>query len=251
MLQRQPTQSWSYRSPDGEWHAQVTVRLPVIDGEIVGEHAHTRFTVTRRDGQVEWVVLDHWSTYGMGFTVPGKLRWSADGQSLTFSNHATPDGCAVYCCDEGLLRLDLDDGTLTSLAPDVRNGVVSPDERTLAYLTGPQLVLRELETGTERSIAFQPIGENWQAGQITWSPAGQRIAFTVMADPCGSATATSIVLVDLASGSVHVPVAGDERLLVTFWWPTPDTLLLLDRDDLCWQLDSAGGEPTRVACPAS
>ncbi|MGC9358248.1 MAG: hypothetical protein ACP5GX_10280 [Anaerolineae bacterium] len=239
-LEGRLTQRWGSTSPDGNWVAHVTVVLPVVDGETVGEAAYTEVSVTQTDGSVTWYPIDDWSPYGLGFPTPQKFHWSED--ALYFSLHAVPDGCSVFGSDVALLRLDLREGTLTNVAPDLSGALsLSPNERRLAYLEENEVVIRDLETGEERRVAFDSETSKWRAGNLTWSPSGEQLAFTVVHTPCTLITKHSVWVVNVENLVSTAIIQEDDRRFLISGWRTDETLLLNDIEGIAWRLEVEGG----------
>jgi Tol biopolymer transport system component len=122
-----------------------------------------------------------WLADGSGGRAPERLRrseptryllgpaWARDGRSLLYADDR--DGLL------GVYRRDLATGKETALATGGRvHPALSPDGTRLACLdmTG-RLVVRDLETGTERVLAT-PLGAGGLPGRPSWSPDGRYVA---------------------------------------------------------------------------
>ena len=240
------TQRWTSASPNGEWFAEVVVTLPFVEQEAVSDVARTRLTVTKSDGTVAWTPLDDWSAYGLGFPVPGNFRWTED--DLYLSLRTTPDGCSLYGWETALLRFDLEEGALSEVVTDLPGApALSPDRERLAYLEGTELVLRVLETGEERRIGFDPAHDSWEAGNLTWSPGGERLAFAVVQNACTTLPERSAIWTVDTEGLVSrlaLP-AGEQRFRISSW-ADEETLFLIDSEGQAWRLDLATSDLVAV-----
>ena len=106
---------------------------PFMEGD--QEKYRTQLTVRRADGQVTWPVIDQVSNYGLGYTIPVPLQWSADGERLYVTNRPVPDGCALFVNGSDLWQVDLTSGRLAEVVPPVGSSLaLSSDETRLATI---------------------------------------------------------------------------------------------------------------------
>lgn len=236
---------WSSTSPDGKWTAQVTAALPVSGG---GNY-YTQLKVSKADETLEWVVVDEWLEWGLGYTIPQPLQWSRDGRYLYFTNQPVPDGCAVFVNGSDLHRVDLSNGSVRELVPSVGLWLsLSRDETMLAYIGyGDRgLVIRDLATGAERETKLDP-GQRYQAGHVIWSPDGTALMLTLALQPCLTdwADSTSIVRVETTSLEQTTLIREDKRRFITVEWSTVDKVLLRDGGGDYWLMDATTGQVTK------
>ena len=240
---------WSSVSPDGEWKAQVIVALPTISDTAISSNYYTQLKVSKMDDTTEWVIVDEWSEWGLGYTIPHPLHWSRDGRYLYYTNRPVPDGCAVFVNGSDLHRVDLNDGSVREIMPPVGLWLsLSPDETQLAYIGyGDRgLVIRDLATGTERETKLDP-GKDYQAGQIIWSPDSTAIVLALAIQPCSTdwAASTSILRVDIATLEQVLLISEDERLFIPEEWSTTNKVFLKDKGGDYWLMDATTGELTK------
>jgi len=162
--------------------------------------------------------------------------WLPDGQSLMFpwDDTVVPiDGSAPY-------HLQL---------PDLpRDGLVtySPDGSLVAYSTGRSLVVASAD-GSEPREVFG----GW-AGSLTWSPTGDRIAFTTSGRGAAWYSAELRVL-DVVTGSVTLLTEGERGTALGSidFSPEGDRVLFHDGSSV-WSIGVDGSDPRRlVAGPAT
>ncbi|MCC7161199.1 MAG: hypothetical protein IT331_01790 [Anaerolineae bacterium] len=234
----------NFSSPDGKWSVKVQVALPAAGRAMY----YTRMVVDEVEGPRNWTVLDRWSNWGLGYTVPEPFHWSKDGTALYYTNVPVPDGCPVFVNGSDLVRLDLTAGHTEQVVPSVGLWLsLAPDEKTLAYIGygGRGLVIRDAK-GNERELPLDYGSEPYQAGKILWSPDQKTLVYTVARRPCAGdwAKSTSLIRVDAATLEQTVLVREDTRLLTTVEWETPGRVLLSDNDGRRWWMDAQTGEMT-------
>lgn len=241
VLSEMNLRTWSSISPDGKWSAQWMVATP----ERGAGNYYTQLKVQRTDKTVEWTIVDEWSEWGLGYTIPQPLHWLRDGQYLYFTNRPVPDGCGIFVNGSDLHKVDLSNGSVTEVVS--RSGLwlsLSPDDMTLAYIgyRGRGLVLHDLATGAERETKLDP-GQDYAAGHIIWSLDGTSLVLTLAIQPCSTnwAASTSVVRIEVSSLEQTTLIHEDKRLFTTVEWATPDKVLLEDDAGDLWWMDSRTG----------
>ncbi|HXF68317.1 MAG TPA: hypothetical protein VNK89_00790 [Thermoflexus sp.] len=238
----------SFTSPNGEWEAQTVVALPAVSD--TATRYYVQLKVSKTDGTIEWIIVDKWSEWGLGYTIPQPLHWSHDGRYLYFTNKPVPDGCAVFVNGSDLHRVDLNSGEVVGIIPPVGLWLsLSPDETMLAYIGygNRGLVIRDLATGMEREVKLNP-GEDYQAGHILWSPDGRAIILALAIRPCSTdwAESTSIVRVDVNTLELMPLLQENKHLFIPVEWATPDQVLLKDKGGDYWLMDATTGQVVRM-----
>ena len=241
IIEEMESDTWSITSPDGEWRAEGMAAF-FAGG---GESYYARLSVTQTDGTVEWVAVDEWSGFGLGYTTPQPFHWSRDGRYLYFTNRPVVDGCGVFVNALDLQRLDLGDGSVSEMAPSLGLWLsLSPDETTLAYVGygGRGLVLRDLLTGIERETVLDP-GSSYAAGHVVWSPDGAALVLTLAIRPCFAdwAESVSVLRVQVETLEQTTLIREDERLFITAEWATLERVLLRDDEGNEWWMDASTG----------
>ncbi|MDW8328154.1 MAG: hypothetical protein RMK99_16445, partial [Anaerolineales bacterium] len=248
--------TWFYTSPDGLWLAEVRY-------ESLNAEAHIQLIVRSADGSISWLIIDKTEPLDLGQRLPGIVHWSRTGPFLYFANSSVPDGCPLFPILHDLYRLDLITGQISEiLSPDKWAWAValSPDEKSLAYLTsgqqhyaGGKLILRNLETGAEQMVALPESAETWG---LVWSPDSMHLAYTQSTSEANcKPSAFSIGTLDTQTLRQTVLVQDDPRLLETVQWPEASRILLTDRDPLflrdsqLWWLDIESGMITPALLP--
>jgi len=239
----------SFTSPDKKWIAQVIIGIPVTSDTTMSSNYYTQLKLSETDGPTEWVIVDEWSEWGLGYTVPQPLHWSHNGQYLYITNKPVPDGCAVFVNGSDLRRVDLRSGDVKEILPSVGLWLsLSPDETKIAYIGYGKrgLVIRDLVTGTEQEVQLDP-GKDYQAGHIIWSPDSNTIVLALAIQPCstGWADSTSIIRVDAATLESATVLREDKRLFIPVEWTAADQVLLKDKEGNSWLMNATTGQITR------
>lgn len=188
---QEPLLTGEYQAPTGLWSAQGW-------GQFQGETYHAELRVMSHDGQILWTASQDFNA-GLGVPLPTPLVWSQDGRYLYYTNVPLVDGytCSIPVNGSDLWRMDLTDGRVSQLVPEVGLSVsLSPDEKTFAYVSFGQqqnLVLRDLATGEERRLSLPA---DTRSGGIVWSPDNLVLTLTVAEGPCTGNEVTSTLTVD-------------------------------------------------------
>lgn len=228
----------TFSSTDGKWLVKTELALPAAGGATGGEMYYAKMMLAEVDGPRTWTVLNRWSNWGMGYTLPMPFHWSKDGTAFYYTNRPVPGGCGLFVNGGDLVRVDLATGQSEQVVPDVGLWLsLAPDEQTLAYIGygGRGLVLRDA-AGNEREQPLDYGPKPYQAGKILWSPDQKTLVYTVAHNPCagGVAEATSLVRVDAATLEQTTLIPEDPRLFTTVEWTEPGRVLLLDKDGKRW-----------------
>ena len=227
-------------SPDGRWQAVVTQTETVALDSEFAFFFFTELTVTSHEDGITWTPVSEWHAYGIGHEfAPTPFHWSNDGRYFYYTSlFDMHGGCGSSMnIGESFDRLDLVDGTVTSLPPPqaFRLLSISPDETRIAYLSGPSmsnfttaphLVVRDLETAYtagaagKDSVLWQiPLEIEWPASvsEIAWGSDSSRLLVTATTPAdviCNLASSTTWEL-DMATGEL-VEVSN-----IVFPTPTP------------------------------
>lgn len=231
----------SYASPDGKWIAKVFSGT----GSDTTPASYTK--ITSVDGVYEWT-LGYDDKYRQqylsqeGFLWP--YHWSKDGRYLYIAIEPQFDGPLYFSDGAGLQRLDLQTGRVT----DAISGAeftfyafsFSPNDASLAYVlewnTPLKLIIRNLATGEERWTRLPE--EYPQAGDIVWSPDGQKVILGVVVGDVDREE-FAVMQVDLRDLSQSIFAGSDKRLFRPQEWLNDNQVLLADLDGNLWILDTS------------
>jgi hypothetical protein len=173
--------TWS-SSPDNQW-----IVCSIGDG----------FDVANSTTKYHFPLQDWFGSTDTWLNQAIPIHWNQDGKYvfITFVGPAEGPGDEYYH-GNGLLRVDLQDGTITNTIPGCTSQPscwrwnhggsfsISPTDRRLAYIdgTGADLVLTlsDLKTGASHSIPLDRMYSN--AGQFHWSQDGL-VLITALAGP--------------------------------------------------------------------
>lgn len=138
----------NFISPNGEWLA--------AECAVKGQQLSNKLEIFSKAGK-HWVVgadqiVD--PDRSEGYALSPK-HWSADGAYLYFAAYFQGSGGGydcMYVFAEGLYRLSLNDGSVSTIASGYVIFAFSPTDRRLAYEDGPNLIIHDLKTGDEIKI---------------------------------------------------------------------------------------------------
>ena len=236
------SETWTNTSPDGKWIAEG--RAKIGTGIIVGDNElyYVQLTVVSEDQSTQWILIDEVDNYGLGYTIPQVLHWSPDGHYLYYTNRPRIDGCGLFVTASDLWQVDLADGEITQVFPEgAQSYSFSPDGNQLAMMTWstpPELVIHKLPSGEQQVITL----DFDDAGAMVWSPDGDTIAMTIANKPCHPGWAQGILLLDMNTLTPTVILEPDERLLQTTDWPETGKIILKDREDALYWINTISGE---------
>ncbi len=231
---------WLDFSPDGTWIVEGLTALPTQSGE----QYYTEMRIRQVDGELSWMPVASWQSFGLGYTTPRIVHWSTDGRYLYYTNAPHPDGCGLFVNASDLQRLDLTAGTVQKILPQNSTWVLeaAPDG-TIAYIDGTTLVLFDPKADIRQEIILDFAQANVQLGNLVWSPDSQQVAFTVAIEPCILPQwRHAIYTVDRQGEGLRMVLPPDERRFHSIAWLDNGHLLLIDFDSQQWELDIASGQ---------
>lgn len=197
-------------SPDGQWRSRSYVgpTVTITDGANAGLWYYRGLSVTSADGKSDHRIIDQWSNADV-IGAPGVnvLTWASDSRGVFAYGSAIGDGCDIFGGGYDLVRIDVPSGDVETLEQYVGSPGLSPDRRWLVY-AADGIIVRGLESESVRSVPFSP----QQVGDWTWSPSGERAAFSFTSDPCHT---MGVGVLDVPSATVGIvvpPSSGDVRV---------------------------------------
>lgn len=212
-------------SPDGQWAGLE------CDGGMI--------KVVRTDEKKEWE-LPYESLFGPYSSAAlfiGMPHWSVDGLYVYVSANPHTDGYwEPFHSASVLYRFNLETGQVSEVLPAGKDSTIyysfafAPDDSMLAYIetdTSPVvLVLRNLETGAEKKIEFDPKYNT--GGGFLWTPDGQKLVFSVTQFDRNTFeyVATLILLWDRTTGEpVHL-ISDYQDFLEPIAWAEENKVIL-------------------------
>jgi hypothetical protein len=250
----------SQYSPDNPWEVKRILAYPVTEvSQLKYDNQYYKyFKITcwapacSPETGLEHILVNKWTVWGMGYSIPATLGWSGDEKFFYFFDIIIPDGCQpLGGFQENLRRVDLQSGSVEPILLKVIGGLnLSPDSRYASFYDqeGMEIGIYDLINHAEKRIPFElpPEVEYWYAGDFTWSPNGNSFLFRIQyGDPCFP-TGTSIRRVDLQGNRMHTLLDEDEHLYSIIEWSDPDRILLAGEGGTQWQLDRFTGELTGI-----
>lgn len=232
-------------SPNGRFQAIARRSEPISLND--NEQFYSEIVVS--NGAQTWSLAAGWRPYGLGFTYPDALSWSADSRYLYYTNHQTVgDGCDLFPSGGDLYRFDVEAGGGVELLPSglAASFALSPDETTIAYTVQKgseiMLTLRDVASYAEQSVAVAT--GSGQSGSIVWTADGTQLLLTVAFEPCQPTQANSIVAVDVAAVTAVTLIDKDPRQFTIVEFTEPNRATLKDKDGQSWLLDLDNGDLT-------
>lgn len=227
-------------SPDGKWRAYF----------FGYDLTQFRLSVENIDKTIIWNINQ--ANFGHE-ALFSPYRWSQDGRYLYFNIHAAIDGYVPFYDGMGLRRLDVMTGKVSEILPsgdiasygkvtiydwDLAVFSLAPNDEYLAYINhvdnGVQLVIRDLETGAEKSLFFD---EYSGAGSILWSPQQDRLVLAFTKGTNWSSTLAAIGIIDVDNLTSKVLIQDEERILDPVEWKNSSTILVKKRGGDFFYLD--------------
>ena len=99
------TEERSEESPNQSWVVTTSLRLPTPANP--RHQYNAKMVVARTDNSKKFTVMDRWSDFGLGYTIPQPFRWSRDERYFYFTNLPVSDGCGGLSNASDLQRVDL------------------------------------------------------------------------------------------------------------------------------------------------
>ena len=209
----------NFISPNGEWLA--------AECAIEGHKLSNNIEVFNKTGQ-HWVIeSEQYEYYGLS-----PEHWSADGAYLYFASRVQGSGGGydcMYVFAEGLYRLNLNDGSVSTIVQGPVTFSFSPTGRRLAYEDWPNLIIRDLKTGDEIKSNHE---EDGSIGTLTWSPDGLELAYATCQenDPGSVADGipkkSAIKIFSIRQNASRTILTIDKRLLSIEAWNADHTLTI-------------------------
>jgi len=139
-------------------------------------------------------LIDHWQS-GLGYSYPQPQHWSQDNRFFYFFERWVADGdCELFPLNESWQRFSVETGQVSVYQlPLGRGHALSPDDRTLAYISvEPPLraILLDRKANQQQELPLPtPAITNGhpKAGNILWSPNGNALVLVIASgDLCDS-----------------------------------------------------------------
>jgi Tol biopolymer transport system component len=201
--------------PDADANAYEQLRL--VEGSS-GE-------ITVADGQLQ-------SCGGLGaFGLEG-LFWSPNSRYFYYTNarEGVPDGCGGYW-QKPILRLEIN----TLRTENLGAGFLSPDGTKIAARQGNELVIWDVNEGTEAG-AISPIVLNTETetGPIVWSPDSQALVYIQAQSYCPVSGKSAVVHVTLSTLRQEILLESDSPTFGDADWNKNNILVLFDENGNQW-----------------
>jgi hypothetical protein len=198
-------------------------------------------TLSNKKTQILWKMVYRDFVENMDGNGLGVVHWSPDQKYAYFASFPIIDGGECYLgknsqyFGEGLFRVDLQTGVVTTILPPQDNFrsydfSFSPTGRRLIYQTYPSgLVILDLKTG--ESISVKSVEKNRSGGGYLWSSDGLELIYsTVIYNEISEPIAYSLRLVDAQIGSQRILIESPENCFAAKSW-SDDNILTIESYD--------------------
>lgn len=219
-------------SPGGEWLVVRCGYAHIQDLEIVNKEGH-RWVLQFKDYLAEEALFPD-GELPMGGLYP--IHWTHDDAYFYFYphiNYSGGGGCFYRYFMQGLFRINLDSGAVSTVLPATSLGEgyevsFSPDGRWMVYIQR-RPVLVNLQTGEETTIG---IGDD-HAGNFFWSPDSSALVFTTCRDSKedGSIIQSAINVYSLASNDLSRLLVVQKQFLRIEKWDENNVLRIVNREE--------------------
>ena len=227
-------------SPDGKWIAYFFDSTSFVrDYQLIA---------TNFDDTIVWNVNQKTSGVESEFS---PYRWSKDSKYLYFNIHVSSDGWYSFSQGVGLQRLDVTNGTVSEILPNVSVAFsLSPKEDKLAYINyaenGIQLILRDMNTNKEKSIF---LGQYSNAGSIVWSPNQDYLVLATTIENDSSNISGYVKLIEVDKLTSKTIAENEDWFFDPLVWLNSHTILIRERGGYYFYLDTANGEVAPATDP--
>ena len=245
------TEERSEQSPNQRWVVTTSLRLPTPANP--RHQYNAKMVVTRLDGSKKFTVMDRWSDFGLGYTIPQPFHWSRDGRYFYFTNLPVSDGCSGLSNASDLQQVDLRSGRIDELLTPIHTWVsLAPDDKNVAAVNHGVLLIGNVVKLDMRRPDFALTSNAESIGAIQWSTDSKQLVFAQLFDACTQTplgSKSSIVWVDARSGQSRVLIKEDARRFMVERWLASHEVLLRDRDFQRWVLNTKTGELRQDSIP--
>lgn len=225
--------------PASDWEFKLRLGAPIETDAGARYYVWARL-YTRPNRAINYLLLDEWRTYGLGYTVPRALGWS--NEYFYYTNAPVVDGCTPLVNGGDLWQVRLSDGEQTQLRPDdgrLVSYALSPDGLTLMQAQGGMVTRIDLATGSEVGAAVAVDGV---VGPMVWSSDGERLVAAVVYDACiVPGWRHSLIAIDPRTLVATELLPADERRFVPVAYPAPQLITLIEASGVTWQYNPQTG----------
>lgn len=224
----------TYSSPDMNWQAKVVIYdcIKIDQSPGADTNAYEQLTLTNVSGGEERPIDSQLQNCGgLGAAGLEVLLWSSNSRYLyyTDSRAGVPDGCGYW--QKPLLRVDVQ----TLEREELGGGVFSPDGLKLATGQGEELVIWDVNKGSEMGRIF-PYALNTETGTgpIIWSPDSRALIYIQTASYCPLSGGSAIVRVDLSTLEQTILLESETPTFGAATWNMITELNLIDEHGDPW-----------------
>ena len=228
----------AYPSPDQKWTAEIRIFdcVQVNTATDADANAYEQLNLIENssnikksaDGQLQ-------NCSGVGAVGLEGLYWSSNSHYFYYTNasRGVPDGGCGYW-EKPVLRLYV--GALK--IDELGGGPVSPDRTKIATWQGKEIVVWDINMGTEigRLSPFVLNTEMW-TGPMIWSPDSQALVYVQTESYCPPSGNSRVVRVNLPDLEQTILFESETPTFASAHWNKIDELRLFDENGKQWAYD--------------
>ena len=219
------------QAPQGDWTAIMTLKYGLLYGGL--DYYYARLDVVSANGLVVYTPIEVVQGFGLGYTRPAVLGWTADSGSVYYGMREVADGCAFWPGYFNVWAMDVDSGETWAQSMTLDRATplsLSPDGRWIMMLEQSSngetvLTLAQMEVGGWKTVPLE-ISEEVTVGSMVWKADSSALALTLIRMPCQPEQESTIMLVEDSGVEQRVLVDFGGRLLMGREWADENTLIV-------------------------
>lgn len=142
------------------------------------------------------IVLEEWSDWGLGYSIPAILGWSPDSRRVYIADKVVPDGCAPFDLLMHVRHVSIPYGSPEAIEFDPSGPLsLSPNADEIGTIEGSHLAMYSL-SGERIDATELSLAEADRAGAIVWVQSGNKLAFVIHRNACNGEVTSDILVVD-------------------------------------------------------
>jgi hypothetical protein len=225
-------------SPNGEW--QVFLRSEVVEIETSDEDGwQDTLYVQHISGEPSYTLKEQTRNFGLGYTLPDVINWTADSSRIYFGDRNIVDGGGLFAGFKTVSYFEFQTFFVIDLyTDDAYNLTLASDYSTLATVSwglDPQITIHQLDTNTAQTIPLPVTAE--YAGDIHWSNDLSYLVVTTSNDTFSENPVRAFIRVNIADGTTQTLWENVPNEPFITDWIGEGNLPIRDRNGNEWRLN--------------